>query len=512
MKVSIHTDILVELAESVGLTSELGGLAEDLLSARDLECWTPALCVAKAYETVQQEHGQEVANRLLEFVNENVGSVPLRSTAFTDLLQSGFDSLEAAGHKSVDTLIDIDAILSRSLDVTINNVRCVTPEQCLASKIPSDDSTVPFLDLKMQYSKVYNEIDNRFTDILANTAFVLGKHVEEFEKSFADAQGAKYCVGVSSGTDALHLAFMALSIGPGDEVIVPVNTFIATAEAVSLAGAKPIFVDSNEYYNIDVQATRRVLEERRGSHRIRAIAPVHLYGQPADLGGLLELAEEHDLRVVEDCAQAHMAEFRGASVGNMGDYGAFSFYPGKNLGAFGEAGALITNDVELYECAKMLRAHGESVRYHHSAVGHNYRMEAFQGAVLATKVKHIADWSEARRRNADLYRELLADTPGIELPRDPGFAKSVYHLFIVQVDDRDDLRDFLAERSIATGLHYPLPLHLQKAYADMGYKIGDFPVAESQAERIVSLPMYPELSPAQIERVCSGIKQFLANR
>lgn len=389
---------------------------------------------------------------------------------------------------------------------------------------------VPFLDLKAQFHQIQSEISERFADIIANTGFILGKHVDEFEKNFARLQESEYCIGVSSGTDALHIALQALGIGQGDEVIVPVNTFIATAEAVSLTGAIPVFIDCDEYYNIDLSRVREIFQEtgdrrqesrnrRQGSGgriqesgdgrlNIRAIIPVHLYGQPCDMDAVMALADEFDLLVVEDACQAHLARWTGRRVGNFGGFGAFSFYPGKNLGAFGEAGALVTSDDELYNRAKMLRQHGEIERYHHKVIGHNYRMEAFQGAVLATKLKYIEGWTRQRQENAALYNRLLVDVEGVEAPGQLEGTECVHHLYVIQTDRRDELQKYLGDHGVATGLHYPVPLHLQEAYHHLGYKKGDFPVAERAAGRILSLPMYPELTGGQIGYVCEKIRNF----
>jgi dTDP-4-amino-4,6-dideoxygalactose transaminase len=510
LKISLHSDVLIELAGNSGQSGNDQSPIMALLERDDIDCWAPAMCIADAYRALHVDQGIDVARNLLEIVRDRISSVPLRSGTFIECLESENESLESCAHRSVDNLIGIDAVVSQSLDSSqAGGLRCLTPEQVLAMEPGARVSKVPFLDLKAQFPKIYNEIDDRITGIMSNTGFILGPHVEEFERAFAAAQGAKHCIGVSSGTDALHLALMALNIGPGDKVIVPANTFIATAEAVSLAGATPVFVDSNEYYNIDIDATRRLLEGSESTDNIRAVIPVHLYGQPADLDGIAAIAEEFNLTVIEDAAQAHLATYDGKCVGTNGAFGAFSFYPGKNLGAYGEAGALITNDDTLYEKAKMLRAHGEATRYFHSAVGHNYRMEAIQGAVLATKMKYLADWTEGRRRNAKLYKQFLADVPQVQLPAEIDAATSSYHLFVIQVDDRDSLRESLDREGIASGLHYPLPLHLQEAYKGLGYREGDFPNAEAQSDRILSLPMYPELTKSQIEHVCITIKNHL---
>ena len=370
---------------------------------------------------------------------------------------------------------------------------------------------VPFLDLKAQLPLISSDIESRFQDIISNTAFILGKYVAEFEKAFAEAQGAKYCIGVSSGTDALHIALLALDIGPDDAVLVPVNTFIATAEAVSLTGATPVFLDHDDHFHIDAGKLEAFLKKARGSYRdkrIRAVIPVHLYGQPADMDAIMGLATEFGLQVVEDCAQSHLADWNGVKTGNFGRFGAFSFYPGKNLGAWGEAGALITNDEQLFHKADCLRRHGEVQRYVHKYVGHNYRMENFQGAVLGVKLRHLQRWTEQRRINASVYDALLADLDEVTTPRNRDKAASVYHLYVIQAEQRDELRQFLEEKGVSTGLHYPIPLHLQEAYRHLGYQKGDFPQAEASCERILSLPMFPELTEGQIRYVCEKIKAF----
>lgn len=377
---------------------------------------------------------------------------------------------------------------------------------------------VPFLDLKAQYPAIIDEIRLKLDDILENTAFISGKYVSAFEAEFARAQQIKYCIGVSSGTDALHIALMALGIGPGDRVAVPVNTFIATAEAVSLCGAQPAFVDCDEYYNINVTKVQDELEGKQSEQptsqiaskesQINCIIPVHLYGQAANMTALMTLADEHKLAVVEDCCQAHLSSWEGWKVGYFGKFGAFSFYPGKNLGAFGEAGALVTNDEVLFKMARMIRQHGEIERYHHQVIGHNYRMEAIQGAVLGVKLKYLEEWTKKRQQNAALYNELLADVDEIETPKIRPGADHVFHLYVIQTERRHELQNFLDENGIATGLHYPVPLHLQPAYKHLGYVKGDFPVAERASKRILSLPMYPELNEAQIHYVANTIKSF----
>lgn len=366
---------------------------------------------------------------------------------------------------------------------------------------------VNFVDLKVQYKTIKKEIDIAIKDVVDNTAFIMGDRLKNFENNFAKSHKADYCLGTSSGTDALHLALWTLNIGLGDEVIVPVNTFFATAEAVSLTGAKPIFVDNNhESYNIDVNKIEEKITENT-----KAIIPVHLYGQSSDLDPIVKLSEKYDLKIVEDCAQAHLETYKNTPVGTFGDIGCFSFYAGKNLGAYGEGGAVITNNKELFDKMSLIRAHGSIIKYHHDLIGHNYRLEAIQAVILNVKLKYLAKWNEMRRYNANLYNKYLENVEEIILPKKMDYAKHVYHLFVVRAKDRDVLQKFLANNGIYTGLHYPIPNHLQKAYRFLKYKKGDFPIAEKYANEILSLPMYPELKETEIKYVCDKIKEFYSN-
>ncbi len=361
---------------------------------------------------------------------------------------------------------------------------------------------VPFVDLKAQYASIKDEVRPALDAVLESCAFAGGPFVAQFEEAFAKAHGAAFCVAMSSGTAALHAAMLALEIGPGDEVIVPANTFFATAEAVSLAGATPVFVDCEaRYYNLDPERVADAI-----TPRTRAIAPVHLYGQPAQLGAIVKIATDRGLALIEDAAQAHLATYDGAPIGTVGAMGCFSFYPGKNLGAYGEGGAVLTNDPALADVLRELRNPGSTVKYRHRIVGHNYRMSGFQGAVLDVKLKHLAGWTAARRRSAALYREHLAGIEGISLPAQMEGVEHSYHLYVVRSQDRDGLAAHLKERGIATGLHYPVPCHLQPAYASLGGAKGDHPVSERLAGEILSLPMFPELTEEQIAYVAEQIR------
>ena len=371
---------------------------------------------------------------------------------------------------------------------------------------------VPFLDLKAQYKTIKDEVTPSIQNVIENSSFVLGKAVFDFEDKFAKTHDVKHCLGVSSGTDGNHLVLWALGIGPGDEVIMPANTFIATAWGATLCGARPVFVDvDKDTYNIDPQKVEKAI-----STKTKAIVAVHLYGQPADMDSLKEIATKHNLFLVEDCAQAHIAEYKGKKVGGIGTAASFSFYPGKNLGAYGEGGAVTTNDDEIAKKVKMIRDHGAMQKYDHEIFGHNYRMDGIQGAVLGVKLNHLNNWTDARRNVAKRYSELLADVDQIILPKEATDVKHVYHLFVIQiknggVEERNNLAKFLNENGISTGFHYPIPLHQQKCFKYLDYKKGDFPVTEKLAESGLSLPMYPELDNSMIEFVCDNIKKYYKN-
>jgi dTDP-4-amino-4,6-dideoxygalactose transaminase len=403
---------------------------------------------------------------------------------------------------------------------------------------------IPFLDLVSLHAELKDELSAVFSRALESAAFIGGPMVEEFERDFAAFCTTQHCVGVGSGTDALRFALIAAGIGPGAIVLTVPNTFIATTEAISQAGARPDFVDIDERtYNMDPRKLAEYLEtkckvdEATGAlmHRklglpVKAIVPVHLYGQTADMDPILELAERYHLVVVEDACQAHGAEYFSRKdnywkkAGSMGRAAAFSFYPGKNLGACGEAGAVTTNDAELAQKIRMLRDHGQNRKYYHEVEGYNGRLDAIQAGILTVKLKHLPEWTERRREAAARYRELFAELSrdGVpsgsgavvesetRLPFEPDWAKAVYHLYVVRVPDREGLMRHLAEVGIGTGIHYPVPLHLQKAYASLGYRAGDFPVAERTASEIVSLPMFPQLTGDQQARVVAGMMAFLA--
>jgi dTDP-4-amino-4,6-dideoxygalactose transaminase len=365
---------------------------------------------------------------------------------------------------------------------------------------------VPFLDLKAQYETIRDEIATAFQRVFDDTAFTGGPFVEQFEKEFASFCRGEYAIGVSSGTAALWMALTGLGIGPGDEVITVPNTFVATVEAICLCGAKPVLVDVEEAtYNMNP-----ALIEAAITPRTKAIIPVHLFGQMADMDPIMAVAKSHGLLVIEDACQAHGAEYQGRPAGSIGDAGCFSFYPGKNLGAYGEAGAVVTNRAELARKIRVFRDHGQVKKYDHAMLGWNARMDGIQGAILSVKLKHLPAWNEARRNHAKLYYQLLTGVHGVGLPKVADYAKHIYHIFPIRVKNRDALIAALAERGIRCGIHYPAPIHLQTAYRFLGLGQGVLPVAEKCAEELLSLPMYPELTRAQIQYVVSEIKRVVA--
>jgi len=366
---------------------------------------------------------------------------------------------------------------------------------------------VPYLDLAAQLRGIRKDIDAALARTLDNCSFCLGPDVTQFEKDFAQFCGAKHCLGFNSGTSALHVAMKLLNVGPGDEVITTPFTFVATSWAISYVGAKPVYVDIDDTtFNIDPALIERAIKQRT-----KAVLPVHLYGQPFDVDAVLYICRKHKLGLVEDAAQAHGAKYKGKVVGTFGDMSCFSFYPTKNLGACGEGGALVTNHPELAARGKSLREHGSTVRYYHDEVGYNYRMEGFQGAVLGVKLAYLSQWTQERGRVAKRYTELLADTP-LRLPQVAAYAESAWHLYTVRHPRRDELKKFLEEHGVGCAVHYPIPLHLQKVYGSLGYKAGDFPVAEKAARECLCLPMYAELTDEQISRVAAVIKEFFSKK
>jgi len=364
---------------------------------------------------------------------------------------------------------------------------------------------IPLVDLKEQYHGIKAEIDAAISRVLESSAFILGEEVAAFERAFAPYCGTSEAIGVNSGTSALHLALLAAGIGEGDEVITVPHTFVATVAAILYTGARPVFVDIDPItFTMNPAGIERVI-----SRKTRAILPVHLYGHPADMDPILEIARRHRLIVIEDACQAHGAEYKGRRVGSMGDLGCFSFYPGKSLGACGEGGAVVTSNPELARSVRMLRNWGSETRNHHVMKGFNCRMEGMQGAILTVKLKHIEKWTEARRLNAARYGQLLAGS-GLELPTAKPWARHVYQSFVVRVKrNRDSVMPLMTARGIDTGIHYPVPVHLQPAYRDLGHRAGDFPISEQAASEVLSVPVYPEMNESMLRQVASELRKIV---
>ncbi|MBW4054706.1 MAG: DegT/DnrJ/EryC1/StrS family aminotransferase [Proteobacteria bacterium] len=361
---------------------------------------------------------------------------------------------------------------------------------------------VPFLDLKAQYKSIKTEILPAVTKILENCSFVLGEEVTAFEREFSAYQNADFGIAVNTGTSALHLSLLAAGIGPGDEVITVSFTFVATVAAVVYTGATPVLVDiDSNSLTMDVSEIEKAI-----TPRTKAILPVHLHGQPADMDPIIEIARRYGLIVIEDACQAHGAEYKGRRVGSIGDMGCFSFYPGKNLGAYGEGGMVVTNNKNYEHSIRMLRDWGAESKYRHVLKGYNYRMEGMQGAILRVKLRHLEAWTESRRSHARRYDELLAES-GVKIPCEMPFNRHVYHIYAVRVPERDAFQKALLSHGVQTGIHYPIPVHLQPAFADLGYKAGDFPHTEAAAEEVLSLPMFAELTTDQQDAVSQAVHE-----
>jgi len=364
---------------------------------------------------------------------------------------------------------------------------------------------VPFVDLHAQYVAHRDEFDAAIAGVIENTSFVGGKIVKNFERAYAEFYGVDHCVSCANGTDAIYIALRMLDIGSGDEVITTAATWISTSETIGQSGAAPVFVDADEYFLIDPAKIEAAITERT-----RAIIPVHLYGQAANMTAICEIAERHGLKVIEDCAQAHLAEWEGKRVGTWGDIATFSFYPGKNLGAWGDAGAIVTNDEALATRCRMFANHGALVKHEHEMEGINSRLDGIQAAILSAKLPHLPDWTAARQRVAEAYDERLPGIGDLVIPEVQDRATHVYHLYVIRTGQRDALRDFLASKGVATGIHYPTAVPLLKAYEGQGHTAADFPVASRNQSEILSLPIFPELSDEAIEYTVDCIRDFFA--
>lgn len=364
---------------------------------------------------------------------------------------------------------------------------------------------IPLVDLKRQFQTIRDEIKEKIVEVLESGRFILGENVEKFEEEFAKYCGAKYAVGVASGTDALRFSLEAIGQIKDCEVISVPNTFVSTIDAIYHLRAMPVFVDiDSKTYNIDVSQIRAKI-----TNKTKVLIPVHLYGHPVDMDPLLEVADEEGLNVIEDACQAHGAEYKGQRVGSFGDCACFSFYPSKNLGAYGDAGMVVTNDGELADKVRMLREYGQKRKYDHMYVGYNSRLDEIQAGILSVKLKYLDRWIEDRRKNADKYNEYLSDISGVTLPSERRYAKQVYYLYVIRSTWRDEMMKWLGSKGISTGIHYPIPVHLQKSYKHLNLGRGSFPIAEQCAREVLSLPMFPELTEDEISYICDCVEAFV---
>lgn len=363
---------------------------------------------------------------------------------------------------------------------------------------------IPLVDLKRQYLSIKDEIDRAISRVIDNSSFILGEEVSSFEQDFARFCQVKYAVGTSSGTAALRLALVCLGMARGDEVVTTPFTFIATAESIIQVGARPVFVDIEEdTYNLDVGKVERAITKKT-----KAIIPVHLYGHPVDLDPLIEIAKKYKISIIEDACQAHGALYKAKRVGSIGDVGCFSFYPGKNLGCYGDGGILVTDNKEIYEKARLLRDHGRSDKYTHILHGYNFRLDALQAAILKVKLRYLDQWNDKRRKNAKFYNDKLNTLHTVVKPVEKDYAKHVYHLYAIRTKERDKLKSFLKQNGVDSGIHYPIPLHKQPVYADVKLYRDKLPISENHSEQVLSLPMFAELEKSQIEKICGLILEF----
>lgn len=364
---------------------------------------------------------------------------------------------------------------------------------------------IPILDSKRQYAKIGKEIEKEVLEVLASGSYILGKHNKALQEEFANYVGSKFSLGLNSGTDALHLALRALNIGRGDEVITTAFTFVATASAIGLAGATPVFVDINpDTFNIDADKIEAAI-----TPKTKAIIPVHLYGQPAEMDKIMDIAKRHNLKVVEDCCQAIGAEYKGQKVGTFGDFGCFSFYPTKNLGGMGDGGMITCSDQALFDRVVALRNHGGAIRYYHDELGVNSRLDEIQAAILRVKLNYIDEWNKARRENAYRYNEMFAEYPEIETPKEVHDSYCVYHQYTIKIENRDEVHKLLQENGVGAMIYYPVPLHLQKLHKELGYKVGDLPLTEKDTKLVMSLPMFPELTSEEQQTVVDTVVKCL---
>ncbi len=496
-KLLLDTDVI--FAAENGEDRDAAALIETCRSGDEFQAWTLATTPLHLIES-------GMSPDRIESALQSVSQIPINASLNSKAFESGLE-FDAGLLMAAAETFKIPFIISNRY-AQADHSGFLSCNQLLNGKHNELTDKVDFLNLNFPLHAIFDEVDGRFMDIIQNTAFAGGNHVDLFEKEFSEFCGVSYTIGLSNGTDALRFALLAMGIGPGDEVITVPNTFIATSEVISQVGAVPVFVDCLDgLYTIDPD-----LIENRITDKTKAIVPVHLYGQVVNMDRIMEIADKYNLLVLEDACQAHGAIYNGRHAGSVGHAGAFSMYPGKNLGAFGEAGCLITNDRTINDTVRCLRDHGQSQKYYHRMEGYNGRMDNLQGAVLRSKLVYLNEWNCKRRQVAKWYADLLSTVDEVVLPEVPDYSAHSFHLFVVLVPDPQALSGHLKEHQIFTGFHYPVPLHLQEAYQDHAQSGETFPVAESCAQRLISLPMFPELNKEQVQRVCDEIARFYSRK
>lgn len=464
----------------------------------DVQAWTLA-------STIQLLASHDFSNAEIQSVMEGISTIPVNHRLSQEALASdlGFKKgIQVAAAK----MFKLQMMVGNTEQDEIEGIPFLTCQAAQEYQEDPNAGNINFMDLTLPLHPIMDQVDGWFMEIIQNTAFAGGNHVKEFEAEFAKYCGTEHAIGVNSGTDALRFALIALGVGKGDEVITVPNTFIATTEAISQVGATPVFVDVDP----DTYLMNPARIEAKITEKTRAIVPVHLYGQLADMDSIMAIAEKYNLKVLEDACQAHGAYYGDKRAGALGHAAAFSMYPGKNLGAFGEAGAISTNDADVAKICSCLRDHGQSKKYYHCMEGYNGRMDNFQAAALRGKLPLMDDGNEKRRCVAKWYAEELQGVSGVKLPVVYDYSAHVFHLFIVLVDNPHELHEYLKGKGIFTGFHYPVPLHLQEAYKDRKEGLGSYPIAEKCADMLISLPMFPEMKPEQVKRVCDAVKSFYA--
>lgn len=496
IKLLIDSDILLAASH---VDQQANKLLDICKQNPDVQGWVLASAIADLVDA-------GVASKTISELLDDLAQIPVNALLNEQALKSELE-FPAALLSTAGPVFKIDRIISNRFQGSLGNIQTLTSGDAIEF-IESDPAPekVNFMNLNLGLHPIFNQVDGWYTDIIQNTAFAGGKHVDAFEKEFAEYCGTEYAIGVSNGTDALRFALIAMGVEQGDEIITVPNTFIATTEIMSQLGAKPVFVDiSEDSYNLNPD-----LIEEKITSKTKAIVPVHLYGQVADMERIMEIADKHGLLVLEDSCQAHGAIYNGKRAGSFGNAAAFSMYPGKNLGAYGEAGCVVTNDQNIDDIVRCLREHGQSKKYYHRMEGYNGRMDNLQAAALRGKLPFLDGWNQQRRERAKQYLENLKDVKEVVLPVVSDFSAHVFHVFVILVPDSAALSAYLKEKNIFTAYHYPVPLHLQDAYKGSEAAHGIYPVSEKCAERLISLPMYPELTKQEVDKVCHEIRQFFS--